>query len=400
MRKWIALVAFATVACAGSEQDRAARRLAPPTVRDSAGVRIVESHMPREGIPEYARVDPTPTLAIGVTEGDEDYQFYDVRSALTLSSGVTVVANAGTSQIRYYDSHGRLLAWTGDAGDGPGQFRNLTRIGLLDGDTVWAWDSRARRLSVFDSHGGLVRDRRAPGSASVVGRLADGSFLMVPGWSSDIHDRDPKAGVRRDMGTWLRWWPDSGEVAEVGSFPHDEIIVAEVPGGGRFFGTPPFGRSTSRAVGPDGFHVGDQESFEVRGHGVDGSLHRVIRLAGMDLTLTPDLVAATRAETEDPSNPAPAWVDRLWDHIPSTRPAFSGIMVDALGHVWVAEYVAANAPPRKWLVFSPEGALLGLVEVPAGLRVTEIGADHIVGVSHDDLGVERIHRHALRRPRR
>lgn len=400
MKKWRLAAALVVAACGGGEGGGGAGRLAAPTVTDSAGVRIVENQVPPAGIPVYARVDAAPTLAIGSAEGEADDQFYQVRDARTLSTALTVVANGGTSQLRYYDADGRLLASTGAAGDGPGQFRNLTRMGLLDGDTVWVWDTRARRLSVFDAEGRLVRDRRAPGSGSVVGRLGDGSFVLVPGWSSDIHDRDPKAGVRRDVGRWLRWWPDRGDTVVLGTFPHDEVVVAEVPGGGHFFGTPPFGRSTSHAVAPDGFHVGDQETFEVRSHDADGSLRQIVRLNGVGLALTPEVVAAARAESRDPANPTPAWAERLWDHLPSTRPAYSRLLVDASGYLWVAEHVAVAAPPRNWLVFSPAGALLGLVEVPAGLRVTEIGVDHVLGVSHDDMGVERIHRYGLRRPRR
>lgn len=80
-------------------------------------------------------------------------------------------------------------------------------------------------------------------------------------------------------------------------------------------------------------------------------------------------------------------------------PAFSSVIGDALGHLWVEEYKY----PREdrggtlWTVFDPEGHALGFVETPEGLEVYEIGEDYILGRVRDELDIESIQLWALER---
>ena len=71
-------------------------------------------------------------------------------------------------------------------------------------------------------------------------------------------------------------------------------------------------------------------------------------------------------------------------------PAFMGIMSDLAGHLWVREYLGSAEGGLVWTVFDPEGRVQGLMETPPGLRVFEIGADYILGIVYDDLGVEYV----------
>jgi hypothetical protein len=50
-----------------------------------------------------------------------------------------------------------------------------------------------------------------------------------------------------------------------------------------------------------------------------------------------------------------------------------------------------------WRVFSPQGAEVGQVTVPAGLRPVQITSDALVGVRVDPDGVQSIHVHGLER---
>ena len=66
-------------------------------------------------------------------------------------------------------------------------------------------------------------------------------------------------------------------------------------------------------------------------------------------------------------------------------PAFSAILSDRVGFLWVRERWSS-----VWTVFDREGRVQGLVEMPSGLSVFEIGEDYILGRSRDDLGVEYV----------
>ncbi len=54
---------------------------------------------------------------------------------------------------------------------------------------------------------------------------------------------------------------------------------------------PPFGHRTRRALGPDGFWAEDQVTCEIRRFRPDGELVAILRLEGVDLTLTDALKA-------------------------------------------------------------------------------------------------------------
>jgi hypothetical protein len=101
-----------------------------------------------------------------------------------------VIANAGTSELRYHDARGSWLRSVGGQGEGPGEFRTLTNIWRMRGDTLLAWDTRLRRLSFFAPGGEFVGSRifviapvRLPSGMSMTnsvifqGVFADGSIV-------------------------------------------------------------------------------------------------------------------------------------------------------------------------------------------------------------------------------
>lgn len=76
------------------------------TIRDSAGVQIVENSRPRDGRSLAWTVASTPSLEIG--SGTPEQQLHRVRDAIRLDDGRVVVLNAG-SELRLYDPEGGFL---------------------------------------------------------------------------------------------------------------------------------------------------------------------------------------------------------------------------------------------------------------------------------------------------
>ncbi|MEE8116503.1 MAG: hypothetical protein V3T28_05275 [Gemmatimonadales bacterium] len=66
------------------------------------------------------------------------------------------------------------------------------------------------------------------------------------------------------------------------------------------------------------------------------------------------------------------------------------LRADALGYLWVERFRRLGESQPEWLVFEPEGRWLGTVETPPGIRVTEIGAEYVLGIDRDELDVERV----------
>ena len=51
--------------------------------------------------------------------------------------------------------------------------------------------------------------------------------------------------------------------------------------------------------------------------------------------------------------------------------------------------------PSEWVVFDGSGRMLGSVTTPAGLEVTEIGEDFVLGIWRDELDVQHVQLYEL-----
>lgn len=174
---------FASVAgCSGQATERPIA-----AVRDSAGIEIVENFGEPSTVWEI--VHPH-RVEIGVTVGEAAYQLSGVRAGVRTSDGRIVIADAGSSEVRFFDSEGRFLNSAGKQGGGPGEFEALANIWRIERDSVLAFDSRSARITVLGPDGDYVRDV---------------SLSSVPG----IGPRSTIVGVTRD-GTLLARWTEFG----------------------------------------------------------------------------------------------------------------------------------------------------------------------------------------------
>ena len=84
-----------------------------------------------------------------------------------------------------------------------------------------------------------------------------------------------------------------------------------------------------------------------------------------------------------------------------TIPAFSELIIDRTGRLWVREANPADAVsvgqtttypvgPSHWSVFDPRGRWLGDVTMPARFWPKEIGEDYVLGVARDELDVPTV----------
>jgi hypothetical protein len=73
-------------------------------------------------------------------------------------------------------------------------------------------------------------------------------------------------------------------------------------------------------------------------------------------------------------------------------------MVDAGGNLWAERYLLPWDTVGIWDVFDAEGRWIVEVSMPSGFSPRQIGADFVVGLTRDDLGVERIEVRLLERP--
>ena len=376
------------------------------TVRDSAGVEIVEHAGDVWSAPEAWHLSPEPVLTIGVAEGEEPYLLDGVTGVLPLSDGRLVVANSGDRTLRWFDEHGMFLFQRGGSGEGPGEFSRLGLITLGAADTIMAVDWVARRITTFAGDGTLGPTRRVEGLAAPPGAvfsLADGSLVMgASGFSTQQLGDRTEPGIMRLPSPLLRLAAD-GTVDTVGIFPGAEMEVRQMSRG---FGIGPagFGKNFVYAADRDRIYVGTADRVVIDVLTPDGRLVRSIRALDVDLTVAPEVIDTykerARASIADLPEQARPEAERQVSEmkLPTSKPAYSSFLIDSDGNVWVAEYRLLSLPGTpRWAVFDPEGGLVTVVAVPAGLRVLAITRDRLIGRSSDDLGVQHVVAYTIER---
>jgi len=147
------------------------------------------------------------------------------------------------------------------------------------------------------------------------------------------------------------------------------------------------------AVGGEALYAGDAERVEYRRFSIAGELQQIIRAPELDRALTSEEVAAERAAMlgSDPSPRLRDVVARL--PAPDLRPAYSDILVDREGYVWVSRYWSPRRQadePVLWYIFNPLGVWMGSVATPARFTLLEVGVDYLLGVRRDELDAEPV----------
>lgn len=390
------LLAVACVLSACGETRPAA---APFIVRDSAGIRIVESTRPQSTSADAWRVGDVPLLVLG---GGPDGDLYDVAGVVRLSDGTVVVGDGGSGQLRFFDGGGARLGAAGGRGEGPGEFVLLQSLGVGPGDTVWAYDFQLQRMSFWTAPGtltGVVRLRPGLPSGVPVGYLTDGTVLLAQMWGSGDPTAPLTPGVRREAAAYVRYDAGGSLVDTLGLFPGREVLLS-LEAGRAVMGAIPFARTASHAVFGDGFVVGDQVRHELGVYAVDGAPIEILRWAGPSLELQEADVDEWRAVQLTSASPARRAEVRAYlasVPVPDRRPAYRDLLVDGDGALWVSAYAHPAEAARRWDVFGPGGSWLSTVDMPPGFTPSQIGPDWILGVARDAVGVERVELRPLRR---
>ncbi len=391
----VAMFALLPLACAAGDEGGPAR-----VVRDSAGVVIVENARAAWEDGGGWSVDLEPLVRIGVVEGEPEYQLFRAWSAVRMADGRIVIANGGTSELRFYDSEGRYLFSVGREGEGPGEFRDLQRVWALPGDSLLAYDFFPSKLSIFTPAGEFVRSVhvRAPDGRQVLvqGALGDGTLIVqgAPSWGAP----GATSGIVRDSVPYYRFDRDGRLLDTLGWFPSTEAyrIVSGVDWTmtGR-----PFPRAPVRTVAPDRLVFGPADAYELLVYAPDGRLERLIRLPHVVRRVMPEDVTAFRARRLEQAERegTRARMERILAELPypETMPPYRNLLVDADANLWVADYRASDDEPASWRVFSEDGEYLGVVALPPGLEPLQVGPDFVLARAVDDLEVESIQVHRL-----
>ena len=268
-----AVLALAVVAWAVAQHLHPVSPTVPLVVRDSLGVKVVESRAPQWDGEQAWTLDPVPLLDLAESGMGEAHQFHRVADMLRTDDGTLVVSNGGTGQVRTFDATGRALRSFGGPGDGPGEFWSLGVLADRGAGRLTAFSFG--RATALDLDSGLVRVVAAPARpfrspASDPFTWGIGSpELDVPLVVSRLHR--PQLPVVR--------WDDDGFVDTVAVVQGSESFVEWI-GEDVIDARPIMGRTTHLAPTQEGdLVVGEGEALEFRRlAGGDGAVALVARI--------------------------------------------------------------------------------------------------------------------------
>jgi hypothetical protein len=374
-------------------------------VRDSAGIQIVENVGPSWTETSAWSVAAEPQYVIGGATDDPAYQLWNVTGMARLSDGRTVILNAGTRQLRFYDERGRHVRDRAGEGDGPGELRAARRLVRTLGDSLLVLDRWT--IHVFDSEGEFLDKKAIPynfsrdPSQSFAGPmdiLSNGNvlaFVNAPtsGTPTPGVLYRPRLGVAMylsdiDSLVNLTWTGGAEqEYLEVGRFPHNYI--------------PPHARDASFVGGgvvPIAV-LADNASYEFHVYSGAGDLIRIVRREWLARPAQPewfDIWKEEQRNAEWTRGQLPD-LERAWAAmtLPTTLPAYNRPTVATDGSVWMLESTAPGETDVTYAVFAADGRMMGLVALPPGLeknsiRPPYIDAEFFIGVWIDEVGREEV----------
>ena len=352
------------------------------TVRDSAGVALV--HNAHQSPPSDCIViaaEPKLTIAPSPTDGSGYPALYRVLGAALLDDGTIVLLNAGTRQLLFFSQSGEYQRAVGGEGRGPGEFVGPDWFGRGKGDTLFVWDTRLRRLSVFSGTGEFVTSGPVPlQMITVRGLFADGSFLADP---ISLVYIGGDGSLKRESKKYQRYDSGIDEANHLADGMANEWVDGE---NGPY--SLPFGKSGLFAAHEMLLVVADNAAAVLRYYDLQGQLSRLVSWAS-------DLIPVTDQDKRNYlEHHAPDFTgrERQRDNtlFADERPRFSAIKSSRTGWLWVREFAAAWEPPESWLVFDEDGSLQCRVEMPSRFSVREVGEDHIIGVQRNEFEEESV----------
>jgi hypothetical protein len=379
------------------------------TVIDSAGVEIVQLPWLQPD-PATAGVQPDPLTVIGAAVAEQSSELYRVVGAARLSDERIVVANAGTNELRIFGSAGQFLNSAGRNGEGPGEFRSISSMVRLGGDTIAVYDARLQRISVFDHSGAFVRAHAIVGAVLpyVIG-VGGKQSLIAWQFAGTSEERPGVYSVPAEFGHIDL---PSGRFSAIGFFHSSEEARVWYRGSlARAFR--PLGSTSDVAAGHGlTFVLSSTDSRSIYVYDLREGLKRILRIQTPAQRMSPAIVNrwvdSWVAAFSSGSEELERWWRAGFEELdpPAEVPVFRSLVADREGNVCGQHYPTDWVAAALFSCFTPEGRFVRHIRLPPGLRRPsgphphldprlEIGRDYVLGVWETDLGTEQVRLYAI-----
>jgi hypothetical protein len=373
-----------------------------PESTDSADVVVVDSagqyHV---SLTHLQRISEPRAGLVGMyrTDGEaEPVELFRVTGARFLNDGSLAVGNNGTQEILILDSEGRLTATIGRSGEGPGEFRDISRIDVDGSGALWVYDSRLRRLTTFGSDGIVSETRRLASptpmrSLRPLSVLDDNRVIGIDWESSDF----TVLGVRRDTTPLFVFDMSGSTVDTLDVWPAQEWYFASLSEDGQWRGTMKnavgFGLTLAHAGRSGYVALGSTDSLDVVVYGRDGQPVMKVQGSGGREELGSDELERWQLDLAERASRSPrAFLRTAILETPhrQTYPAFGSLHLDDHQRLWIGVYASPGQAEHKSIVLRADGTLWGVVPVPGAGEILDISDDKIAILGSTELDEEFI----------
>jgi hypothetical protein len=396
---------FLLAACSAADN----RAAGAPVARDSAGVRIVESAasvVAEGGGASPIDLELTPSVIIGIEEGEEAYQLNRVFDAHRMPDGRIAIGNSGSYEVRVYDAAGKHVKNVGRQGSGPNEYSELSSIYLhAVGDTLVVTDGGAFRVNVLGPDLEFVETRRFTLTADVgrpflQGVFADGSWLVMA-FEGGGRSNGPPGSVLESRFSLLRYDRTGAPLDTLATFAGRKRYVNEVNGITHYPYIPLTADPLQAVSGNELVTLrGDKAELEYRDQ--QGRLVRLVRWprerkpsAEVWPAFKERSIAGLATGDERNRVMYTAYYAKELP-LPEFAPLYAAMRVDADRRVWLERFRLPGDSVRTWDIIEYDGAWLGTVITPPRMNLHRIGKDYLLGRSLDSLGVERVQLHPFK----
>lgn len=349
--------------------------------RDSAGIEIIEAVRPLWGDSSRWSIDPNPVVDLTLSGSSPDHEFYRARSMKQRPDGSLMIADLASQEVRVFSADGEFLESFGGSGDGPGEFRGLYVIENA-GDTLLAMDSDGR-VTVVAPELTVVRTFNIAPLTLDLHYVDGGAILPEP--RALVLPQAGLAGRIRRPDPLVLFDLEGEQIDSIGETRGPELYVSVMTVG--VF----FGKSSHVATMGRRIFLGSNDTMQVDELDVFGNLVRILRIPDYPLALSNAQIAAERDFFLDRSPPGSPFRQGFEDAPASdTRPAYTDIVVDPSGAVWLQLHRGDSEQdkPQEWLVLDADGTWLGNVGIPDRFTVSDITMDAVLGIWRDELDVQ------------
>lgn len=351
--------------------------------------------------PRVAAQDVSGRICLETEERYHIHGLAGVVDIVRLNNQELVVRESGVNHPMVVTLNAGTARPLGREGDGPGEYRSVSAMGLLH-HALWVSDARTARVTQYDASTDAVTTLRLqfpyvprpflPGS---VRYLSDSSLLhvprFIPNWHAAYGSAPPAMPIRRIGGAWSKWrgvdlytGPLFGTVSQGGtamtfSLPMTRGVLFDTSKDGGMVGWVELDHSD----GTVDIRLYEVEADTIHEQGTRWSavpVPRTEREAAV-VEIRSAVGSTGRGGEWDVGNIAP----RLY-------PLVDRLVVSDLGEVWMrrpgtagGSWVVAVPSQKRWMRWSPSGAsdlnlllasrdeLLGVVEGPTGSEIVRYG---------------------------